>query len=296
MHPIGTTELFTAAAGSAAAFRGGLPDRRVAPVVDLDTLRAGFGGPLPAGGVPAGQVVRDLIAAAEPGLVATAGPRFFGFVIGGSLPSAAAADMLAAGWDQVAFNAATSPAAAVAEEVAGGWLKELLGLPGGASRRVRHRSPGGQHRRARRRPAPRAGRGRLGCRAGRPARRAPGPGGGRRGTARHHRPVAAAAGVRQRHRRTGRRRRQRRASTSTTCAGCWRPASRARPWCACRPGTSTPARATTSARPSDSCGSTAAGCTSTVRSGCGRRPARPPAGWSTGSNWPTPGRATGTSG
>ncbi|HEX2705333.1 MAG TPA: hypothetical protein VHM65_06210, partial [Candidatus Lustribacter sp.] len=61
--------------------------------------------------------------------MSTAGPRFFGFVIGGSLPAATAADMVAAGWDQCAFNAVLSPAAAVAEEVAGGWLKDLLGIP-----------------------------------------------------------------------------------------------------------------------------------------------------------------------
>lgn len=74
-----------------------------------------------------------LVAAAEPGLVASAGPRYFGFVTGGSLPAATAADMLAMGWDQLAFNAVTSPAAAVAEEVAGGWLKDLLGIPATAS-------------------------------------------------------------------------------------------------------------------------------------------------------------------
>ena len=91
-------------------------------------------------------MIDDLIRAADPGLVATAGPRFFGFVIGGSLPAATAADMLAAGWDQVAFNAASSPAAAVAEEVAGGWLKELLGIPAERVCRLRHRRPGRQHR------------------------------------------------------------------------------------------------------------------------------------------------------
>ncbi|MGH3457141.1 pyridoxal phosphate-dependent decarboxylase family protein, partial [Aeromicrobium sp.] len=70
---------------------------------------------------------------AEPGLVATPGPRFFGFVIGGSLPSAAAADILATGWDQCAFNGVLSPAAMAAERVAGDWAKELLGIPMGAS-------------------------------------------------------------------------------------------------------------------------------------------------------------------
>jgi glutamate/tyrosine decarboxylase-like PLP-dependent enzyme len=69
----------------------------------------------------------------EPGLVATTGPRYFGFVVGGALDAATAADMLAVAWDQPAFNAVTSPAAAVVEDVAGAWLKDLLGLPETAS-------------------------------------------------------------------------------------------------------------------------------------------------------------------
>ena len=56
-----------------------------------------------------------------------------GFVIGGSTPAATAADMLAVGWDQNAFNPLMSPAAEAAERAAGGWVKDLLGLPGGAS-------------------------------------------------------------------------------------------------------------------------------------------------------------------
>lgn len=125
--------LFDMVNASAAQFRAGLAERPVGPPVDLAALRAAFGGTMTATGSPPDQVIRDLIEAAEPGLVATAGPRFFGFVIGGSLPSAMAADILATSWDQVAFNAASSPAAAVAEEVAGGWLKELLGIPATAS-------------------------------------------------------------------------------------------------------------------------------------------------------------------
>ena len=100
---------------------------------DLETLRASLGRPLEARPSPAVQVLRDLIEAADGGLMSTAGPRFFGFVTGGALPAATAADMMAAGWDQCAFNPVLSPAAAVAEEVAGGWLKELLGLPPTAS-------------------------------------------------------------------------------------------------------------------------------------------------------------------
>jgi glutamate/tyrosine decarboxylase-like PLP-dependent enzyme len=126
-------ELLVTAARAAAAFRATLPDRPVAPVVDAAALRAAFGGPLPSGPTPAREVLAALVAAAEPGLVATAGPRFFGFVVGGSLASATAADVVAAGWDQVAFNAVTSPAAAAAEDVAGEWLKDLLHLPASAS-------------------------------------------------------------------------------------------------------------------------------------------------------------------
>ena len=68
-----------------------------------------------------------------PGLVASAGPRYFGFVVGSSLPAATAADMMTSSWDQNAFNGVLSPAAVVAEEVAGSWLKELLGIPATAS-------------------------------------------------------------------------------------------------------------------------------------------------------------------
>ncbi|MGR6964482.1 pyridoxal phosphate-dependent decarboxylase family protein [Geodermatophilus sp. URMC 61] len=95
-------------------------------------VRAGLGSLRDEGADPA-VVLAELAAAVEPGLVATTGPRYFGFVVGGALDSATAADMLAVAWDQPAFNAVTSPAAAVVEDVAGAWLKELLGLPQTAS-------------------------------------------------------------------------------------------------------------------------------------------------------------------
>src|SRR5437868_3813946 len=97
------TELLTHAARTAASYRAGLPSARVAESADVEQLRKAFGGPLPASATDPAVVVDELIAAAEPGLVATAGPRYFGFVIGGSLPAATAADMLAVGWDQTAF-------------------------------------------------------------------------------------------------------------------------------------------------------------------------------------------------
>ena len=129
------TPLFTAAAEHAAAFRASLAERRVSPEVDdpVAAVRDALGGPLPDAPTPPAEVLEELRAGAEPGLLASAGPRYFGFVIGGSLPAAAAAEVMQAGWDQVAFGAVTSPAAAAAEEIAGGWLKDLLGMPPAAS-------------------------------------------------------------------------------------------------------------------------------------------------------------------
>jgi glutamate/tyrosine decarboxylase-like PLP-dependent enzyme len=125
--------LFRLAAEEAAAYRTTLADRPVAGTADLDRMRAAFGDGLPNQSTPPDDVLRQLVQAAEPGLVRTAGPRFFGFVIGGALPAASAAEIVATGWDQCAFNAVLSPASMVAEECAGAWLKELLGLPAGAS-------------------------------------------------------------------------------------------------------------------------------------------------------------------
>ena len=79
------------------------------------------------------DVVAKLARDVEPGLVATAGGRFFAWVIGGTLPAALAADRLTSAWDQNAAMDDTSPAAAVVEEIAGAWLKELLAIPASAS-------------------------------------------------------------------------------------------------------------------------------------------------------------------
>jgi glutamate/tyrosine decarboxylase-like PLP-dependent enzyme len=105
----------------------------VAPSVDPVGLRAALGGPLPAEGTDAHAVIEQLVTAVEPGLVATVGPRYFGFVVGGALDAATCADLLTTGWDQVGFNATTSPPAAAVEDVVGDWLKELFGLPANSS-------------------------------------------------------------------------------------------------------------------------------------------------------------------
>jgi len=122
-------QLLDRIAGLARAFLDSLPHRPVGARTDLPSLRAALGGPLPATGTDPAAVIEHLAAAAEPGLVASAGPRYFGFVIGGSLPAALAADWLATAWDQNAGLYACGPAAAVVEEVAAAWLLDLFGLP-----------------------------------------------------------------------------------------------------------------------------------------------------------------------
>jgi glutamate/tyrosine decarboxylase-like PLP-dependent enzyme len=120
------------AAEIVAAYRDGLPDARVTPVAGRADVRAALGA-LPDGPTPLGDVLSELIETATPGLMASSGPRYFGFVIGGSLDAALVADVITSGWEQNAFNEALSPAGIAFEDVAGTWLKEILGLPETAS-------------------------------------------------------------------------------------------------------------------------------------------------------------------
>ena len=113
----------------ARAYLAGLDSRPVAAQIDLDTLRRQLAKPLEDEGLDPAVVLDELVRDAEPGLLGSAGGRFFGWVVGGALPVALGAEWLTAAWDQNAALHACSPAAAIAEEVAGAWLKQLLRLP-----------------------------------------------------------------------------------------------------------------------------------------------------------------------
>jgi glutamate/tyrosine decarboxylase-like PLP-dependent enzyme len=116
-------------ADHAAEWLASVGERPVRAGASVAELREALGGPLPEEPVPAEQVVRELIEAAEPGVVGIPSGRYFGFVIGGALPAALAADWLTSTWDQNAGLVAGGPSAAVVEEVALAWLRGLLGLP-----------------------------------------------------------------------------------------------------------------------------------------------------------------------
>jgi glutamate/tyrosine decarboxylase-like PLP-dependent enzyme len=105
----------------------------IAHTADVVELRQRLGRALTDNGVSPEQVIDELVRDAAPGLTNSASGRFFGWVIGGTLPAALAADWLTSTWDQNVTIAACSPASAVAEEIAGAWLKELLALPMEAS-------------------------------------------------------------------------------------------------------------------------------------------------------------------
>ncbi|WP_066726299.1 MULTISPECIES: pyridoxal phosphate-dependent decarboxylase family protein [Sphingomonas] len=108
-------------------------DRSIGTTSSMAELRERLGRPLADLGVPAAKVIDELVQDTDGGLLGSGSGRFFGWVIGGTLPSALAADWLVSAWDQNAAIHACSPAEAIIEEVTGEWLKELFGLPEEAS-------------------------------------------------------------------------------------------------------------------------------------------------------------------
>lgn len=123
------TDLLASIAEYANAYLKSLQDRRVAPEPEALERLHELDRPLPDVPEDPEAVLRHLHEVASPATMATAGGRFFGFVVGGALPAALAAHWLAAAWDQNMVMRVLSPAGAIIEEVAARWILDLLGLP-----------------------------------------------------------------------------------------------------------------------------------------------------------------------
>jgi glutamate/tyrosine decarboxylase-like PLP-dependent enzyme len=121
--------LLSAAERHAGDYLRTIAARHAGALLSGGELRSRLGKPLPEAGDDAVQVIEELASAGAMGTTASQGPRYFGFVTGGALPAALAADWLTSAWDQNAQIFAMSPLAAVAEEIAAEWLKQLLRLP-----------------------------------------------------------------------------------------------------------------------------------------------------------------------
>ena len=123
------TDLLREAERRAEVYQSQIGQRRVAPTPEDVNHLEKLGGSLPDDPTDPIEVVRLLDDYGSPATVASSGGRYFGFVTGGSLPAALAANWLAGAWDQnVAFRV-MSPVASRLEEIASDWLRELFGLP-----------------------------------------------------------------------------------------------------------------------------------------------------------------------
>jgi glutamate/tyrosine decarboxylase-like PLP-dependent enzyme len=126
-------QLLEKTAGEALTYLEQLSDRPVTATSAGGVLRAALGGRLEVGGMDPAEVIDEFANASKSGTVATAGPRYFGFVIGGSLPVALAADWLVSTWDQNAAVYAMSPMVSAIEDITASWLREIAHLPSGMS-------------------------------------------------------------------------------------------------------------------------------------------------------------------
>jgi glutamate/tyrosine decarboxylase-like PLP-dependent enzyme len=131
MLPDATRQLLDDARDRALRYLDQLDTRRVAPSLEAVAALAALDAPLPAGAGDPADTLRTLDELGSPATMAMAGPRFFGFVIGGALPVTLAAQWLASAWDQNSAMHRVTPATAVLEQVALRWLLDVLQLPGG---------------------------------------------------------------------------------------------------------------------------------------------------------------------
>lgn len=127
------SQLLSDAASRAARYLENIQTRAVAPSAAAVAALRAFDEPLPAGPTNPADTLRLLDEVGSPATMGMAGPRFFGFVIGGSLPVTLAANWLAGAWDQNAPMYRATPGVAHLEQVALRWLLDVLGLPAGAT-------------------------------------------------------------------------------------------------------------------------------------------------------------------
>lgn len=122
-------QAFEKAYSHALGYYDAIDQRNPNATANAEQLQAAFDGPTPETGTAAAKIIDQLAAAAEPGLLGTTGPRFFGWVIGASHPAGMAADWLTSVWGQNGGSYHVAPANAVAEQVSSRWLLDLLALP-----------------------------------------------------------------------------------------------------------------------------------------------------------------------
>jgi glutamate/tyrosine decarboxylase-like PLP-dependent enzyme len=121
------------AAQAAIGYRRRIATAETTPAATYAEILPVFDAPVPEQSGEADAIIAELIERATPGIRASTGPRFYGWVIGSSHPTGVAADWLTAAWGQNAGNILAAPAASAVEAVAARWLLDLLGLPAEAS-------------------------------------------------------------------------------------------------------------------------------------------------------------------